>query len=116
MTALAAHPLDAETQSQLDLFTDTSSPLGVLHFDDFRKACEDDAAANDGWIHPSRVSALLHDRFRDIKPNAFSGFWNSACAKNGFMDKADVEEPIDGTHSKGNGNKKVPLRRLRPTP
>lgn len=116
MTTLAAIPVDPNQLDLLSLVADNDTPLGTLHRDDFRAACEADAADHDGWIHPSRVSAILHDRFGEIGPNWFAAQWAPSCGPNGFMDKTDVEEPIDGTHSRGNGNKTVRLRRLRPNP
>lgn len=115
MTTLATHPLDP---NQLDLLTaiaDVESPLGSLRFADFRAACVADGEAHEGWVNPNRVSALLHDRFGEIGPNAYSGMWAPACGRGpcGFMDKTDVEVPIDPTHSKNNGNKGIKLRRLR---
>lgn len=113
MTTLATHPLDP---NQLDLLTaiaDTETPLGSLRAQDFRDACETDASRHEGWVNPNRVSALLHERFGEIKPQWLSAQWAPACGPKGFMDKTDVEVPIDPKHSKGNGNKSVPMRRIR---
>lgn len=113
VTILATRPVESEQLSILDLVTDVETPLGQLHAKDFREACERDAAEHDGWIHPSRVSLLLHNAFDEINPRALSAQWAGACGRNGFMDKTDVWAPIDARLSKGNGGKSVRLRRLR---
>lgn len=115
MTTLAAIPV---TPGQLDLLTciaDTSSPLGSLRYADFRSAYEWDGFKHGGEVDPNRVAALLHRRHRDVKPRTYSAWWAPACGKgpNAFMDKTDIEVPIDPTYSKGNGNKKIALRKLR---
>lgn len=111
MTAVGVGPLDEP--DLLDLIADPYTPLGKLRMDDFRAACRTDAEAHDGWVHPSRVSAILHARFGEIDPRSFSAKWAPACGPNGFLDKTDRLDPIDAEHSRGNGNKKVPLRRWR---
>ena len=116
MTILSARPVDPDQLSILDLVTDVETPLGKLHADDFRAACLEVGRANGGWVHPSKVSRLLHTRFGEINPRWFSGMWGSSCGRNGFMDKTDVPEPIDPEFSRGNGNKDVFLRMLRVTP
>jgi hypothetical protein len=113
MTILAARPLDPDQLDLLDLIADPHTTLGKLRMDDFRAACRADAAANNGWVHPSRVSALLHERFGEIHPQSLSAKWGPACGPDGFLDKTDELAPIDPTHSRGNGNKAVPLRRWR---
>lgn len=113
MTTLAATPVDPDQLDLLALVTDNETPLGSLHRDDFRAACMVDAAHHQGWVHPSRVSAILHDRFGEINPRALSAQWAPACGPNGFLDKSDEWAPIDPEHSKGNGGKTVRLRRLR---
>lgn len=117
MTTLAATPV---CDGQLDLLAaiaDTESPLGSLRYQDFRSACEWDGFKHGGEVDPNRVAALLHRRFRNVRPRTYSAWWAPACGKgpNAFMDKTDDEVPIDPTYSKGNGNKKVKLRRLRVT-
>ncbi len=97
----------------LDLLADGRTPLGKVHMDDFRAACQADAEAHDGDVHPSRVSELLHQRFGEIDPRSFSARWAPACGPNGFLDKTDQLAPIDPEHSRGNGNKEVRLRRWR---
>lgn len=111
MTAVGVWPLDEP--DLLDLIAGTQTPLGKVRMDDFRAACRTDAEAHDGWVHPSRVSAILHDRFGEIDPRSFSAKWKPACGPTGFLDKTDRLDPIDAEHSRGNGNKKVPLRRWR---
>jgi len=112
-TQLAATPIDPAQMSLLDLVTDTGTPLGSLHRDDFEAACR--AVADvDGWVNPNLVSAELHRRFGEINPNQYSAMWSSSCAKAGFMDThRDRRVPIDSTRSRGNGAKEVPMRRLR---
>lgn len=115
MTILAARPIDPDQLSILDLITDIETPLGKLHADDFRAACMEVGNANGGWVHPSKVSRLLHLAFGEINPRWLSGMWGSACGPNGFMDKTTVQRPIDPEFSRGNGNKDVFLRALRVT-
>lgn len=116
MTTLAATPITHDQVNLLDLIADRQTPLGKPFADAFRDACEADAEAHDGWVHPSRVNALLHDALGDINPRSFSAQWAPACGPNGFLDKTDVVEPIDPTYSDGNGNKAVRLRRWRGWP
>lgn len=110
---LAAIPVCADQLDLLDLVADNVTPLGSLHRDDFRAACMVDAAHHQGWVNPNRVHAILLDRFGEVGPQWFSSQWAPACGPKGFLDKTDVKEPIDPTHSKGNGGKEVLLRRLR---
>lgn len=110
-TTLATSPVDEP--DLLTLLADPYTPLGKLRMADFWTACWEDAKANDGWVHPSRVSARLHDRHGDFDPRSFSAKWAPACGRGGFLDKTDVPAPIDPTHSKGNGNKCSVLRRWR---
>lgn len=111
MTILGAGPLDEP--DLLTLLANTQTPLGKLRMGDFRDACWEDAQAHDGWVHPSRVSAILHAQFREIDPRSFSAKWVPACAPDGFLDKTNQRAPIDAEHSRGNGNKEVRLRRWR---
>ena len=113
MTILAARPIDPDQLSILDLVTDIETPLGQLHADDFRAACEVDARTHGGWVHPSRVSWLLHNKFGELNPRWLSAQWGPSCGPKGFLDKTTANAPIDPTHSRGNGNKDVKLRRLR---
>lgn len=113
MTTTSARPVDDQLRDDLDLVADPRGALASIHNNDFREACETDGRAHNGWVHPSRVSKLLHDRFGEINPNSLSAKWAGACGPNGFMDKTDQRVPIDPTHSRGNGNKDVRLRRLR---
>lgn len=113
MTNLAATPVDPDQLDLLSLVADEQTPLGQLHRDDFRRACLADAATNDGWVHPSRVSALLHRWFGEVNPRWLSAQWVPACGPDGFLDKTDRWAPIDPEHSRGNGGKSVRLRRLR---
>jgi hypothetical protein len=113
MTNLAAHPVDPDQLDLLSLVADEQTPLGSLHRDDFRAACKLDADINGGYVHPSRVSQYLHTQFGDVNPRWLSAQWAPACGPDGFLDKTDIEVPIDATHSRGNGNKTVRLRRWR---
>lgn len=114
MTALAVRPVDAETQETLHAVAGVSSPLGKLHANDFREACEYVASQHpDGLIHPSDVSWLLHHRFGEVNPRWLSSMWGAACSAGGFLDKTDERRPIDPIFSRGNGGKDVRLRRLR---
>lgn len=110
MTSLATFPLG---QDQLDLFAQPDlTPLGQLHASDFEEACRA-VATDDGIVNPNLVNAWLHARWGEIDPRWYSGQWASACSRSGFMDTlADIVQ-IDGTHSRGNSNKGVKLRRLR---
>jgi hypothetical protein len=108
---LGTGPLDEP--DLLSLIADEHTPLGKLRMDDFKAACRADAEAHGGWVHPSRVSKLLHDRFGEIDPRSFSAKWGPACGPKGFLDKTKTPAPIDPTHSKGNGNKDIRLRRWR---
>lgn len=113
MTSLATHPLNPDQLNLLDAITAVETPLGSLRFDDFKAACEAVADA-DGVVNPNLVSAYLHERHRDMKPNSYSAFWSKATSRNGFMDTLpDDLVRIDPKYSKGNGGKSVPRRRLR---
>lgn len=111
MTTVGVGALDEP--DLLALLADDYTPLGRVRMDDFRAACRADAEDHDGWVHPSRVSAILHTRFGQIDPRSFSAKWAPACGPDGFLDKTDRLAAIDATHSRGNSNKKVPLRRWR---
>lgn len=115
MTTLAAHDLDPNQLDLLSAIADDGGPLGRLHMADFEQACR--AVADDaGWVNPNLVSAWLHAKWGDINPRAYSGAWSAACSKNGFMvTHRDIQVPIDGRHSQGNGNKSLPMRRLKTT-
>lgn len=116
MTTLAAVPVDPDQLDLLSLVADERTPLGSLHRDDFRAACLEDARAYHGWVHPSRVSLILHNRFGEVNSRWFSAQWAPACGPKGFLDKTAIEAPIDARLSKGNGNKTVKLRRWRGSP
>lgn len=112
MTTLATTPVDPDQLDLLDAIADTETPLGSLHADDFRTACEA-VADSQGFVNPNLVSAWLHARWGEINPRAYSARWAGACGPKGFMDKTDRLVPIDPTHSRGNGNKATVYRRLR---
>lgn len=111
MTTLSIVPVCDDQLDLLSAVADNSSPLGSLHRDDFELACR--SVAFQGVVNPNLVSAWLHARFGEIKPQWFSAQWAPACGPNGFMDTLPDVVPIDSTHSRGNGNKAVNLRRLR---
>ena len=113
MTTLAAVPICPGQLDLLSLVADNDTPIGSLHRDDFRAACERDATEHDGWVHPSRVSLILHNRFGEVNPRSLSAQWAGACGPNGFLDKTDAWAPIDARLSKGNGGKRIRLRRWR---
>ena len=113
MTTLAAIPVCDGQLDMLTVIADNDTPLGQLHRDDFRAACWQDASAHHGWVHPSRVSLILFNRFGEINPRWFSAQWAPSCGPKGFLDKTDVEAPIDARLSKGNGGKTVKLRKWR---
>lgn len=113
MTTLSARPVDDGQLDMLDLVADPRGTLASVHRADFEDACRTDGRANNGWVHPSRVSQLLHDRFGEINPRWLSAQWAPACRPDGLLEKTDIRAAIDPTHSKGNGNKDVRLRRLR---
>lgn len=113
MTTLAAIAVCDDQLDLLELVADNQTPLGSLRADEFRAACWNDALTHDGWVHPSRVSAILTRWFGEFNPRWFSSQWAPACGRNGFLDKTDVEAPIDSSVSKGNGNKTVKLRKWR---
>jgi len=108
---LAAIPVCDDQLDLLNEITDTETPLGSLHAQDFRDACE--AVAINGWVNPNDVSKHLHARFGEIKPQWYSAMWSGSCGPNGFLDKTDKPVRIDPTHSRGNGNKATVWRRLR---
>lgn len=109
MTTLAASPVDA---NQLDLL-DIVAEAGSLTRADFEQACRAVADA-DGWVNPNLVSAWLHAKHGDIDPRWYSAQWAGACGRNGFLDTfRDIQVPIDGSRSRGNGGKTLPMRRLR---
>jgi hypothetical protein len=116
MTTLSATPVDPHQLNLLDLVADTQTPTGKPFADAFKDACLMDAELNAGQIHPSRVSAILHDALSTFDPRRFSAMWAPACGPNGFMDKTDIYRPIDPNVSRGNGAKEVRLRKLRTLP
>lgn len=115
MTTLAAIPVHPDQLDLLDQITDVESPIGKLHALDFQAACVAVGRANDGWVNPNAVSALLHETFGEINPRWYSGMWTSGCGKkNGFMiTHRSFCVPIAPKYSKGNSNKYLPMRRLR---
>ena len=113
MTTLAAIPVCDDQLDLLNEIADVETPIGSLHADDFRQACWQDASANGGWVHPSRVHLILFNRFNEVNVRWFSAMWAGSCGPNGYMTTTDIEAPIDARLSRGNGNKTVKLRRWR---
>lgn len=111
MTTLATHSLD--DPDQLALIADNWTVLAVDLADRFRDACRAEALANDGWIHPCRVTARLKADDPDVNIRRVSALWSTAAAPDGYLDRTDVMAPLDGSVSRGNGNKSAPLRRWR---
>jgi hypothetical protein len=109
-TRLAAYPLDPDLLDELALIADTETPLGIDLADRFRAACRADAAEHGGWIHPNHVTARLVADDPDVNRRRISALWATAEAPGGYLRKTDEWRQIDGSVSKGNGNKSVRLR------
>lgn len=110
VTTLATQPTDEP--DLLALIADDWTPLARPFSEKFRDACEAEARAHDGWVDPNRVRARLLDE-PDYEPRRYAAQWAPACGRDGFLVKTDRLVPITGAGSKGNGNKSVPMRRLR---
>lgn len=111
MTTLATHALEPAEYDVLALIADTVTPLGLDLADRFREACRAVAAENDGLIHPSRVTARLKAEVPDLNVRRVSALWATAEAPGGYLVKTDQWARLDGSVSRGNGNKSAPLRR-----
>lgn len=111
MTTLATHPLAPEEYDVLALIADAQTPLGIDLADKFREACRADAAEHDGLIHPSRVTARLKAQDPEVNVRRVSALWATAEAPGGYLVKTDTWARLDGSVSRGNGNKSAPLRR-----
>lgn len=111
MTALATHSLQPVEYDVLALIADTVTPLGIDLADRFREACQAEAAAHDGLIHPSRVTARLKAEVPDLNIRRVSALWSTAEKPGGYLVKTETWAQLDGTVSRGNGNKSAPLRR-----
>jgi len=103
---LSARPV--EDPDQLALIADTWTPTGKPFADAFRDACR--TVANEaGYINPNHVRVALMDR-DDYSPQRYSALWSKGVA-DGYLEVTELEVPISGPGSRGNGNKNVPLRR-----
>lgn len=113
MTTLASHALDPDQLDLLSLVADTETPLGQDDADRFEAACR--AVAVDGWVNPSDVrAALMVDGELQIEPRRYAALWSASAGRDGFLDvHREFMVPITGDGSRGNGNKSVPMRRLR---
>jgi len=108
-TTLATHPV--EEPDLLALIADELTPLGIDLADAFRDACWAEALANNGLIHPCRVTARLVERDPAVNKQRISAMWSTAAKRDGgYLDNTDVSAQIDGTVSKGNGNKSTTYR------
>lgn len=110
MVHLATQPVD--DPDQLALIADDLTPLGQDAAQRFRDACHADALAHDGVVDPNRVRArLLVGGVLDINPRRYSALWSIASGRGGYLEKTTQYVDITGPGSRGNGNKRVPLRR-----
>lgn len=113
MTTLATSPLDPAQLDLLALIADEHTPLGIDLADRFRAACRAEAEAHDGWVHPSNVTRRLKGADPDVNPRRISALWSTATAAAGYLDNTDRPARLDGSVSKGNGNKHATYRRWR---
>lgn len=111
MTTLNTHPLD--DPDQLALIADNWTPLGIDLADAFREACRAEAEANDGWIHPCKVTARLVAADPDVNRRRISALWSTATARDGYLDNTQRPARLDGSVSRGNGGKSSHYRRWR---
>lgn len=108
---LATHSL--EDPDQLALIADDWTPLAVDLADRFRDACWAEAQAHDGWVHPCAVTARIKAADPEANMRRVSALWSVAAGRDGYLDKTDRPAPIDGSVSRGNGNKQAVYRRWR---
>lgn len=108
MTTLSTHAL--EDPDQLAIFADDWTPLAVDLTEAFKEACWAEARLHDGWVHPCKVTARLATADPDVNKRRISALWSTACGKDGYLDRTDRMVQIDGSVSRGNGNKSVALR------
>lgn len=111
MTTLSTHPLDEP--DLLSLIADNWTPLGIDLADQFREACRLEAEANDGLVHPCRVTARLKANDPDVNTRRISALWSTACGRDGYLDKTKIPAQLDGTVSRGNGGKSSTYRKWR---
>jgi hypothetical protein len=108
MTALSTHPLD--DPDQLALIADDWTSLAIDLADAFRDACYAEATEHDGWVNPCSVTARLKARDPEVNMRRVSALWSTACGRDGYLNRSDRLVQIDGSVSRGNGNKSVALR------
>ena len=104
-TQLAAQPVDPDQLDLLSLVADEQTPLGSLRREDFRGACQQDAATHRRCGPPVARLCALASLVRRGEPALVVRAVGSGVWTQGFLDKTDVWAPIDPAHSKGNGNK-----------
>jgi hypothetical protein len=113
MTSLATAPLDPDQLDMLALLADEHTPLGIDLADRFRDACRAEAEAHDGWVHPSNVTGRLKAQDPGVNTRRVSALWSTATSRDGYLDNTDRPARLDGSVSKGNGNKHATYRRWR---
>lgn len=112
---LATHELD--NRDELALIADGMTPLSVDLAERFRDACLEEARATDGWVNPNAVTARLKAQDPDVNVRRVSALWSTAAVPDGgYLDVTDHYVQIDGSISRGNGGKSMPLRRWRDWP
>lgn len=111
MTTLSTHPL--EDPDQLALIADNWTVLGVDLADRFKDACWREAQAHDGWVHPCHVTARIKAADPDANMRRVAALWSTATSRDGYLDNTDRPAKLDGSVSKGNGNKSATYRRWR---
>ena len=108
MTRLATHALD--NRDELALIADGMTPLSVDLAERFRDACLAEAREHDGWINPNAVTGRLKAADPEVNVRRISALWSKAAAPDGYLDRTEHHVQIDGSVSRGNGNKSVALR------
>lgn len=113
--------LNYSTTDDVDLlsFVAERQPMADL----FRAACFAEGRVHDGYVDPNKVNARVRAQFAaegldfTVKDSrAYSAQWAGARGANGFLDQTEIPVAIDGSLSKGNGNKGLFLHRLRASP
>lgn len=113
-TRLSTHELD--NRDELLLIADGMTPLSVDLAERFRDACLAEAREHDGWINPCAVTARLKADDPEVNTRRISALWSTAAAPDGYLDRTEHYVQIDGSVSRGNGNKSVALRLWRDWP
>lgn len=106
MTTLGTYALD-----EPDLLALIAADRNLA--DRFREAAWKEAVDCGGLVHPSRVTARLKADDPDLNPRQLSALWSVATGRDGYLDNTEEWVRIDGSVSRGNGNKTVRLRRWR---